>query len=211
MDIFGIYILIFFILFLVLPIVFFILRVVLWLILDYCGWGSDSYRERRQNRRIHRRHNNTDRQGNNFPVAGETGRDNRYNEIFFIEPNSAEAARIRAQLEKDDKDLPSYEEVMRMTNLTTPTAAPATNNEHLVPAMPSALTMGASGSSVNTTDTTLSVSPYRPVESATSSTPPRPLTPPPYTPEPIGASVVLPITTPLHSQQQQQQPTTQSS
>ncbi|KAM7345751.1 uncharacterized protein ACRADG_011910 isoform 10-T10 [Cochliomyia hominivorax] len=152
-----------------------------------------------------------DRQGNNFPVAGETGRDNRYNEIFFIEPNSAEAARIRAQLEKDDKDLPSYEEVMRMTNLTTPTAAPATNNEHLVPAMPSALTMGASGSSVNTTDTTLSVSPYRPVESATSSTPPRPLTPPPYTPEPIGASVVLPITTPLHSQQQQQQPTTQSS
>ncbi|KAM7345746.1 uncharacterized protein ACRADG_011910 isoform 5-T5 [Cochliomyia hominivorax] len=153
----------------------------------------------------------TDRQGNNFPVAGETGRDNRYNEIFFIEPNSAEAARIRAQLEKDDKDLPSYEEVMRMTNLTTPTAAPATNNEHLVPAMPSALTMGASGSSVNTTDTTLSVSPYRPVESATSSTPPRPLTPPPYTPEPIGASVVLPITTPLHSQQQQQQPTTQSS
>ncbi|KAM7345749.1 uncharacterized protein ACRADG_011910 isoform 8-T8 [Cochliomyia hominivorax] len=151
------------------------------------------------------------RQGNNFPVAGETGRDNRYNEIFFIEPNSAEAARIRAQLEKDDKDLPSYEEVMRMTNLTTPTAAPATNNEHLVPAMPSALTMGASGSSVNTTDTTLSVSPYRPVESATSSTPPRPLTPPPYTPEPIGASVVLPITTPLHSQQQQQQPTTQSS
>ncbi|KAM7345748.1 uncharacterized protein ACRADG_011910 isoform 7-T7 [Cochliomyia hominivorax] len=161
------------------------------------------------NTRIRRR--SSDRQGNNFPVAGETGRDNRYNEIFFIEPNSAEAARIRAQLEKDDKDLPSYEEVMRMTNLTTPTAAPATNNEHLVPAMPSALTMGASGSSVNTTDTTLSVSPYRPVESATSSTPPRPLTPPPYTPEPIGASVVLPITTPLHSQQQQQQPTTQSS
>ncbi|KAM7345747.1 uncharacterized protein ACRADG_011910 isoform 6-T6 [Cochliomyia hominivorax] len=161
--------------------------------------------------RLRSRYHAGDRQGNNFPVAGETGRDNRYNEIFFIEPNSAEAARIRAQLEKDDKDLPSYEEVMRMTNLTTPTAAPATNNEHLVPAMPSALTMGASGSSVNTTDTTLSVSPYRPVESATSSTPPRPLTPPPYTPEPIGASVVLPITTPLHSQQQQQQPTTQSS
>ncbi|KAH8307206.1 hypothetical protein KR044_007531, partial [Drosophila immigrans] len=56
----------------------------------------------------------------------ELGRQNsRYGDIFFIEPNSQEAARIREQLEKDEKDLPSYDEVMRMCNLTTPTAAAA--------------------------------------------------------------------------------------
>ncbi|XP_065368424.1 uncharacterized protein LOC135960936 isoform X11 [Calliphora vicina] len=141
------------------------------------------------------------RQGNNFAVPDETGRDTRYNDIFFIEPNSPEAARIRSQLEKDDKDLPSYDEVMRMTNLSTPTAAPAADN--FVPAMPSALSMAASSSSVNTTDTTLSVPPYNEANPNVSSSV-RPLTPPPYTPEPIGATVVLPITTPLHSQQHTQ-------
>ncbi|XP_037819203.1 uncharacterized protein LOC119608731 isoform X10 [Lucilia sericata] len=178
MDIFGIYILMFFILFLVMPIVYFILRVKqLWnfLIVKY-------------------------RQGNNFATAEEAARDNRFNDIFFIEPNSPEAARIRAQLEKDDKDLPSYDEVMRMTNLSTPTAAPAAGAVNFVPAMPSALSMGASSSSVNTTDTTLTVPPYTSADPNVSSSS-RPLTPPPYTPEPIGASVVLPITTPLHSQQ----------
>ncbi|XP_037819194.1 uncharacterized protein LOC119608731 isoform X1 [Lucilia sericata] len=141
-----------------------------------------------------------DRQGNNFATAEEAARDNRFNDIFFIEPNSPEAARIRAQLEKDDKDLPSYDEVMRMTNLSTPTAAPAAGAVNFVPAMPSALSMGASSSSVNTTDTTLTVPPYTSADPNVSSSS-RPLTPPPYTPEPIGASVVLPITTPLHSQQ----------
>ncbi|KAL7737767.1 hypothetical protein ACLKA6_006157 [Drosophila palustris] len=63
-----------------------------------------------------------DRQNNNL----ELGRpQSRYGDIFFIEPNSVEAARIREQLEKDEKDLPSYDEVMRMCNLTTPTAAAA--------------------------------------------------------------------------------------
>ncbi|XP_037819196.1 uncharacterized protein LOC119608731 isoform X3 [Lucilia sericata] len=199
MDIFGIYILMFFILFLVMPIVYFILRVILWFILDYCGFGSSAHRRNRQNIR-QRRHYNTDRQGNNFATAEEAARDNRFNDIFFIEPNSPEAARIRAQLEKDDKDLPSYDEVMRMTNLSTPTAAPAAGAVNFVPAMPSALSMGASSSSVNTTDTTLTVPPYTSADPNVSSSS-RPLTPPPYTPEPIGASVVLPITTPLHSQQ----------
>jgi len=37
---------------------------------------------------------------------------NRYGDIFFIEPGSVEANRIRDQLEKDEKDLPSYDEVM---------------------------------------------------------------------------------------------------
>ncbi|XP_017867074.1 PREDICTED: uncharacterized protein LOC108616406 isoform X12 [Drosophila arizonae] len=56
----------------------------------------------------------------------ELGRQHsRYGDIFYIEPNSQEAARIQEQLEKDEKDLPSYEEVMRMCNLTTPTAAAA--------------------------------------------------------------------------------------
>ncbi|KRF80112.1 uncharacterized protein Dvir_GJ20211, isoform K [Drosophila virilis] len=63
----------------------------------------------------------TDRQNN-----VELGRQhNRFGDIFYIEPNSQEAARIREQLEKDDKELPSYDEVMRMCNLTTPTAAAA--------------------------------------------------------------------------------------
>ncbi|XP_023172755.1 uncharacterized protein LOC111600719 isoform X11 [Drosophila hydei] len=56
----------------------------------------------------------------------ELGRQHsRYGDIFYIEPNSQEAARIREQLEKDEKDLPSYDEVMRMCNLTSPTAAAA--------------------------------------------------------------------------------------
>ncbi|XP_037819201.1 uncharacterized protein LOC119608731 isoform X8 [Lucilia sericata] len=151
-------------------------------------------------RRLNRERLERDRQGNNFATAEEAARDNRFNDIFFIEPNSPEAARIRAQLEKDDKDLPSYDEVMRMTNLSTPTAAPAAGAVNFVPAMPSALSMGASSSSVNTTDTTLTVPPYTSADPNVSSSS-RPLTPPPYTPEPIGASVVLPITTPLHSQQ----------
>ncbi|XP_032571121.1 uncharacterized protein LOC6609302 isoform X13 [Drosophila sechellia] len=57
--------------------------------------------------------------------AQEDPSSNRYGDIFFIEPGSVEANRIRDQLEKDEKDLPSYDEVMRMCNLTTPTAAAA--------------------------------------------------------------------------------------
>ncbi|XP_034107730.1 uncharacterized protein LOC132789706 isoform X7 [Drosophila nasuta] len=68
-----------------------------------------------------RRRNIADRQ-NNIELGRQN---NRYGDIFFIEPNSQEAARIREQLEKDEKDLPSYDEVMRMCNLTTPTAAAA--------------------------------------------------------------------------------------
>ncbi|KRF80108.1 uncharacterized protein [Drosophila virilis] len=73
----------------------------------------------RRQRQINRSRN--DRQNN-----VELGRQhNRFGDIFYIEPNSQEAARIREQLEKDDKELPSYDEVMRMCNLTTPTAAAA--------------------------------------------------------------------------------------
>ncbi|XP_050743565.1 uncharacterized protein LOC108030237 isoform X7 [Drosophila biarmipes] len=75
----------------------------------------------RSERTIDRRN---DRQGNVFSVPEEPSA-NRYGDIFFIEPGSVEANRIRDQLEKDEKDLPSYDEVMRMCNLTTPTAAAA--------------------------------------------------------------------------------------
>ncbi|KAH8252844.1 hypothetical protein KR032_002074 [Drosophila birchii] len=74
-----------------------------------------------QGRRNNVRRN--DRQGNVFST--EERPNNRYGDIFFIEPGSDEANRIRDQLEKDEKDLPSYDEVMRMCNLTTPTAAAA--------------------------------------------------------------------------------------
>ncbi|KAH8319918.1 hypothetical protein KR074_009433 [Drosophila pseudoananassae] len=62
--------------------------------------------------------------GNVFTVPEERSH-NRYGDIFFIEPGSEEANRIREQLEKDDKELPSYDEVMRMCNLTTPTSGAA--------------------------------------------------------------------------------------
>ncbi|XP_022223625.2 uncharacterized protein LOC111074927 isoform X15 [Drosophila obscura] len=65
-----------------------------------------------------------DRQGNALNGSEERPH-NRFGDIFFIEPSSEESARIRSQLEKDDKELPSYDEVMRMCNLTTPTAAAA--------------------------------------------------------------------------------------
>ncbi|XP_023036950.1 uncharacterized protein LOC6652229 isoform X1 [Drosophila willistoni] len=64
------------------------------------------------------------RQGTVYSVSDDRPH-NRYGDIFFIEPGSEEANRIREQLEKDEKDLPSYDEVMRMCNLTTPTAAAA--------------------------------------------------------------------------------------
>ncbi|XP_075166124.1 uncharacterized protein LOC142238382 isoform X9 [Haematobia irritans] len=101
-----------------------------------------------------------DRQGNVFTIHDENSRESRYNDIFFIEPNSVEAARIRAQLEKDDKDLPSYEEVMRMTSMNPPPPTTTTNTAE----------MGASNASVNTTETRLSVPPYSEIDPNASST-----------------------------------------
>ncbi|XP_017867070.1 PREDICTED: uncharacterized protein LOC108616406 isoform X8 [Drosophila arizonae] len=72
------------------------------------------------------RNQNSNTRRSNRQNTVELGRQHsRYGDIFYIEPNSQEAARIQEQLEKDEKDLPSYEEVMRMCNLTTPTAAAA--------------------------------------------------------------------------------------
>ncbi|KRK00297.1 uncharacterized protein LOC6531551 isoform X3 [Drosophila yakuba] len=84
--------------------------------LRFCIWVCCEARDSRSRGRRH------DRNAFNAP---EDPSANRYGDIFFIEPGSVEANRIRDQLEKDEKDLPSYDEVMRMCNLTTPTAAAA--------------------------------------------------------------------------------------
>ncbi|XP_033253112.1 uncharacterized protein LOC117185843 isoform X4 [Drosophila miranda] len=81
-----------------------------------------------------------DRQGGALNTSEDRPHD-RYGDIFFIEPSSEESARIRSQLEKDDKELPSYDEVMRMCNLTTPTAAAAAPHSPL--AVPSPIGIAA--------------------------------------------------------------------
>ncbi|XP_034135163.1 uncharacterized protein LOC117588151 isoform X3 [Drosophila guanche] len=101
---------------------------------------------RRRRQQQQQRHRNqrydigNDRQGNALNASEERPH-NRYGDIFFIEPSSEESARIRSQLEKDDKELPSYDEVMRMCNLTTPTAAAAAS--HSPSAVPSPIGIAA--------------------------------------------------------------------
>ncbi|XP_017079080.1 uncharacterized protein LOC108113107 isoform X7 [Drosophila eugracilis] len=130
MDFFILYVGLFFILFLVMPMIYFALQFILWIILNKCcgtntrGFQDPVRRRRRRERQRQRQLVAIDRQGNVFNVPEESS-GNRYGDIFFIEPGSVEANRIRDQLEKDEKDLPSYDEVMRMCNLTTPTAAAA--------------------------------------------------------------------------------------
>ncbi|XP_018805113.1 PREDICTED: uncharacterized protein LOC108979007 isoform X8 [Bactrocera latifrons] len=63
-----------------------------------------------------------DRQGNIFTIANESANNplpHRFSDFFYVEPSAEEAARIRAQLEKDEKDLPTYEEVMAMSAAQT--------------------------------------------------------------------------------------------
>jgi len=55
-----------------------------------------------------------DRQGNIFTISAEGEANRNYGEFYVIEPNSDDT-RVRAQVEKDDKDLPTYEEVMAAT------------------------------------------------------------------------------------------------
>ncbi|XP_017839721.1 uncharacterized protein LOC108597604 isoform X6 [Drosophila busckii] len=99
--------------------IFFIFIFFIWIIISSCK--NDARRNRSSRQRTTGRNRTIDRQN-----TAELGRQhNNYADIFYIEPNSPEAARIREQLEKDDKELPSYDEVMRMCNLTSPTAAAA--------------------------------------------------------------------------------------
>ncbi|XP_037715128.1 uncharacterized protein LOC119550503 isoform X4 [Drosophila subpulchrella] len=131
MDLFILYVGLFFIFFLIMPMIYLLLQCLLWTILNKCCGSNprgfqDPVRQRRRRQRQERQRRMVaiDRQGNVFSVPEEPSA-NRYGDIFFIEPGSVEANRIRDQLEKDEKDLPSYDEVMRMCNLTTPTAAAA--------------------------------------------------------------------------------------
>ncbi|XP_064543160.1 uncharacterized protein LOC135431778 isoform X2 [Drosophila montana] len=116
----AIYLALVFFFFCCLPIVCFYVRVENRTLAKICPSRCQrQQRQRQRQRQINPSRN--DRQNN-----VELGRQHsRFGDIFFIEPNSQEAARIREQLEKDDKELPSYDEVMRMCNLTTPTAAAA--------------------------------------------------------------------------------------
>ncbi|XP_064543163.1 uncharacterized protein LOC135431778 isoform X5 [Drosophila montana] len=95
--------------------------VLIWLFAKACRKANSTTAATPQRANRSAARDTNDRQNN-----VELGRQHsRFGDIFFIEPNSQEAARIREQLEKDDKELPSYDEVMRMCNLTTPTAAAA--------------------------------------------------------------------------------------
>ncbi|XP_034479356.1 uncharacterized protein LOC117785456 isoform X4 [Drosophila innubila] len=117
------YFLFFFFALIVLPIIYMSGQYLIWIILfRCCGKPPETPPSTpNQNRNI-RVQRSRDRQNNSLELGRQQS---RYGDIFFIEPNSPEAARIREQLEKDEKDLPSYDEVMRMCNLTTPTAAAA--------------------------------------------------------------------------------------
>ncbi|KAL9921274.1 uncharacterized protein ACN427_002381 isoform 8-T8 [Glossina fuscipes fuscipes] len=145
MDILLIYISTFFIIFLLIPFVFILLRYILWFIVDswICCQKIQRYFHR-QSRPIR-----SDRQGNVFTIHDENNQVNRYNDIFYIETNNADAARARAQLEKDDKDLPTYEEVMRITS-----AANSASTSIM------AATSTSSVNTTNTIDSTLALPPY---------------------------------------------------
>ncbi|XP_018805109.1 PREDICTED: uncharacterized protein LOC108979007 isoform X5 [Bactrocera latifrons] len=89
-------------------------------------WVDKRYEQqtRRADIRYRRRQTerNTDRQGNIFTIANESANNplpHRFSDFFYVEPSAEEAARIRAQLEKDEKDLPTYEEVMAMSAAQT--------------------------------------------------------------------------------------------
>ncbi|XP_062129910.1 uncharacterized protein LOC133841443 isoform X5 [Drosophila sulfurigaster albostrigata] len=112
------YFIFFFIIIIAMPILYMLLQYLVWILIFKCCDKNRDPQNRTRNSRVQR---SRDRQ-NNIELGRQN---NRYGDIFFIEPNSQEAARIREQLEKDEKDLPSYDEVMRMCNLTTPTAAAA--------------------------------------------------------------------------------------
>ncbi|XP_054740115.1 uncharacterized protein LOC129245764 isoform X4 [Anastrepha obliqua] len=125
-----------------------------WMIKLFCTMETHLYyqvRRRTHARRSPRYIRQADRQGNIFTIADEAANNplpHRCTDFYYVDPTTEDAARIRAQLEKDEKDLPTYEEVMAMSAAQTAAGslAPCT----------------ASNSSVTTTDTT--VPPYSEVE-----------------------------------------------
>ncbi|XP_011211841.2 mucin-5AC isoform X4 [Bactrocera dorsalis] len=100
------------------------LRVLLWIYMQYTqrplrDLHADN--SERNGRRCSMR-SESDRQGNIFTIANESANNplpHRFSDFFYVEPSAEDAARIRAQLEKDEKDLPTYEEVMAMSAAQT--------------------------------------------------------------------------------------------
>ncbi|XP_067631752.1 uncharacterized protein [Eurosta solidaginis] len=133
MDIFVAYIFTFCIIFILMPFMYYLLRFTLWIALDLCGCSS-SYNEYHQQNEESRRTTFAqiyDRQGNIFTIADESGNNalqHRCSDFFYVEQNAEDAARIRAQLEKDEKDLPTYEEVMAMSLAQAQAGSLATHN-----------------------------------------------------------------------------------
>jgi len=76
------------------------------MVANFCTLGPEDM-NRRRNQNAHR-------QGNIFTISAEGEANRNYGEFYVIEPNSDDT-RVRAQVEKDDKDLPTYEEVMAAT------------------------------------------------------------------------------------------------
>ncbi|XP_053964261.1 uncharacterized protein LOC128867190 isoform X2 [Anastrepha ludens] len=131
------------------------LRVLLWIYMQYYNRLRTDSRRGIRNERLPGRHYpvclESDRQGNIFTIADEAANNplpHRCTDFYYVDPTTEDAARIRAQLEKDEKDLPTYEEVMAMSAAQT--------------AAGSLASCTAPNSSVTTTDTT--VPPYSEVE-----------------------------------------------
>ncbi|XP_012154742.1 uncharacterized protein LOC101451491 isoform X5 [Ceratitis capitata] len=130
-----------------------------WMIKLFCTMERHLYyhmRRRTHTRQIPRYVRHADRQGNIFTIANETTNNqlpNRCTDFYYVEPSATDAARIQAQLEKDEKDLPTYEEVMAMSlaevNGSTLALPPTTTT---------------SSTSVATTDTVVPVPPYSEAE-----------------------------------------------
>ncbi|XP_053964263.1 uncharacterized protein LOC128867190 isoform X4 [Anastrepha ludens] len=152
MNIFALLFCIFLFAFFVLPVYCFFTRIESKSLAKWCPQGyrhgnrNRHWRVRQQTIRVY-----NDRQGNIFTIADEAANNplpHRCTDFYYVDPTTEDAARIRAQLEKDEKDLPTYEEVMAMSAAQT--------------AAGSLASCTAPNSSVTTTDTT--VPPYSEVE-----------------------------------------------
>ncbi|XP_014099306.2 uncharacterized protein [Bactrocera oleae] len=123
MSIFTLLLIIFLMAFVILPIVCFYTRIESKSLARLCPQGyrncnRNRYRQRGASQQAGMRRVYNDRQGNIFTIANESANNplpHRCTDFFYVEPSAEDAARIRAQLEKDEKDLPTYEEVMAMS------------------------------------------------------------------------------------------------
>ncbi|XP_050324845.1 uncharacterized protein LOC126756070 isoform X3 [Bactrocera neohumeralis] len=127
MSIFTLIVVIFLFTFVVLPIFCYYTRIESKPLARLCPQGyricnRNRFRQRGVWQQAGMRRGYNDRQGNIFTIANESANNplpHRFSDFFYVEPSAEDAARIRAQLEKDEKDLPTYEEVMAMSAAQT--------------------------------------------------------------------------------------------